>query len=494
MYPPQGGGGGITKLSELTIDANPNLAPSLADGGANEIREALDFMSTPNSVIQLIKQVHPTLQVLQAVDETTFYHIYKDGDKYKLFTAGTFNLLAAATTTNKIRLENSGSFPSMKFDNIYRDSILVAGFTSGEGYSDGALNAQQGWVSNGFSVEASAGAGNVTSPANTYAEKTITASSIIRVSTWSPSGYGWGCSRTIKLFSDATEIVRIKVNNHAGTFEYWNGTDWVVIGDEPSPRDNWWEIKIEILTDNKFSLAIKNISAGDIDYTPVGHKYGNVLTAEIASDSAVLSFFKYLKGTFSNGGSTHATPVQAEIYGNADSYATALNSTTKFTITPASPLIELYRTDVSVAAKSAGQTTWVMDDNATNGALPAKTGATHSTILAEEIGVASIISVEKSILGDFSDTVVLTEGTDYSVDYSTRTATKIILASGTGITTSSKLRIRWIADVMKIDAATNNTAFKVKLYLNRTSISEASPEIQPLTIGTAKYVEMLYGV
>ncbi|GAI70689.1 unnamed protein product [marine sediment metagenome] len=34
---------GITKLSELTIDANANLAPSLADGGVNELVDTLDY-------------------------------------------------------------------------------------------------------------------------------------------------------------------------------------------------------------------------------------------------------------------------------------------------------------------------------------------------------------------------------------------------------------------------------------------------------------------
>lgn len=40
---------GVTKLSELTIDANANLAPSLADGGVNEIVDALDLEALLNA-------------------------------------------------------------------------------------------------------------------------------------------------------------------------------------------------------------------------------------------------------------------------------------------------------------------------------------------------------------------------------------------------------------------------------------------------------------
>jgi len=214
---------------------------------------------------------------------------------------------------------------------------------------------------------------------------------------------------------------------------------------------------------------------------------GNILTNAISSDAAVLSFFKHLKTLVSNGDSTHATPVQAEIYGNADSYATALNST-KFTIAPADPRIILKRDALdTITASSASQTVWNMTVAGGMPALP-----NHGTILATLIGVASVLVVEKSVLGDFSDTVVLTENTDYVVDYSTRTATKIILTSGTGIVNAqSKIRISWIADVLKV-GATNNTALKLKLYLNRTSSAETSPNIQPIPLGSAKYAELQY--
>ena len=221
---------------------------------------------------------------------------------------------------------------------------------------------------------------------------------------------------------------------------------------------------------------------------------GNVLTDALAANADVLSFYSHLKGKFSNGDSTDTTPVSVEIFGDGDSYAAALNGTTKLKIDLTDPIIELYRIDDSVVAKSGAQTDWVLDDNSTNGAFPAKTTSTHETILAEEIGCASVVMVEKSVNGTFTDTLLLVEDDDYTIDDSTRTATKIILTTSAAsdiVNAQSKLRITWIVDVENIDG-TANTALKMKIYLNRTATTEASPEIQPIDLGTGKYAEMKY--
>jgi hypothetical protein len=229
----------------------------------------------------------------------------------------------------------------------------------------------------------------------------------------------------------------------------------------------------------------------NISITGAGLISGNILSNAISSDSAVLSFFKHLKTLVSNGASTHATPVQAEIYGNADSYASALN-TTKFTIDPNDPRINLKRDGLdTITAGSNNQTVWNMTVAGGMPALP-----DHGTILATQVGVAAVLAVEKSVNGNFTDTVVLAENTDYTVDYSTRTATKITLSASAAsgiVSGTSKIRLSWIADVMKIDGGTNNTALKVKMYLNRTTGAETSPSIQPIDLGTSKHIEMLYG-
>ena len=220
----------------------------------------------------------------------------------------------------------------------------------------------------------------------------------------------------------------------------------------------------------------------------------DITTDALAANADVLSFYSHLKGKFSNGDSTASDPVEVEIYGNGDSYASPLNGTTKLKIDPSDPIIELYRIDDSVAAKSDAQTDWVLDDNSTNGVFTAKTTSTHETILAEEIGCASVVMVEKSVNGDFTDAEILIEDDDYTVDYSTRTATKIILTTSAAsdiVNSQSKLRITWIVDVENIDG-TANTALKMKIYLNRTDTTEASPEIQPIDLGTSQYAEMKY--
>ncbi|MCK4473727.1 DUF4200 domain-containing protein [Candidatus Parcubacteria bacterium] len=243
---------------------------------------------------------------------------------------------------------------------------------------------------------------------------------------------------------------------------------------------------LEIIDTGSYS----NIEASGNNYVlTAAATSGNVLTDVISSDSKLLLYFKSLELTVINGvGNTHATPVQVEIYGNADSYATALNGTTKFTIDPSSSLIELKRKDITEVATGANQTDWTMT---AAGCFPSVAGDEYETILAQEIGVAAVLVVEKSVLGSFADTVVLEGGTDYTVDSSTRTATKITLSSSAAsdITTSSKLRVTWVADVMKIDNSNINTSLKLKIYLNRNGV-EATPEIQE--VATGKYVEMLY--
>ena len=284
--------------------------------------------------------------------------------------------------------------------------------------------------------------------------------------------------------------------DYGGSVSYRkNGGSWIAIFNYGAGVDAAWYTRtvtsVAVTAGDTIEWGITSVAGATIytkNYTVnQAQLTGNILLDAVASVSAVLSFFKHLKTLVSNGGSTHATPVQAEIYGNADSYATPLNST-KFTIAPADPRIILKRDALdTITASSASQTVWNMTVAGGMPALP-----NHGSILATQIGVAFVLVVEKSILGDFSDTVVLAENTDYVVDSSTRTAIKITLTSGTGIVNAqSKIRISWIADVLKV-GATNNTALKIKLYLNRTATSEASPSIQPLPLGTAKYAELQY--
>lgn len=440
-----------------------------------------------DNALQLIKQFHPTLQILEAIDGATQSYIHREDTFYLLVSylfdsydehndnsvngalwTITTEEFAHGTREHTVTEENSeymlvhtyldlpGTSPSGK---------SIAYVTSDESYARWHSKLKHYQSGGGYSRLYFLGNSThyVTLPTdNAYHDYVITIDAD---------------RNKVLFYKDDVLILEETETANSGQIRYYS---YCYVG-TPGPG-----------TETNDIYCDKTGKTGTT-YAEADALNGNLLTAELAADSAVLSFFKHLKGKFSNGDSSHATPVQAEIFGDADSYAAALNGTTKFTIAPSDPRIELLREDTSEVAKGAEQTTWVMDDNVTNGALPAKTGATHSTILAEEIGVASIIAVEKSVLGDFTDTVVLAEDDDYVVDYSTRTATEIILTDGTGITTSSKLRITWIADVMDIDAGTNNTALKIKLYLNRTSTDEASPEIQPLDIGTSKYAEMLYG-
>jgi len=461
-------GEGVRKLSELEIDtdlAMDGYNITLADG---KTVDGVDISQSEENLRQLIKQVHPTLQVLEAIDE--------------------------------------GNTSLGKVDSVYRMDCV-------DEHNDNSVNSAI-WE---FIEEGTYGSASIEELDNAYMRVKAT------------SDYDQPAKDSIAEIKFKVAKLEAKIRSRKFNTESWNRLE--VIGASTHyyniPTDDTYRVykvfkdggDVVITEDDTekvreadsaetFTIRYKahaynaNYSSQtdvraeiDVDYTKwEGALSGLALSKEISTDADVLSFFKHLRFKVSNGGSTHATPVQAEIYGNADSYASPLHST-KFTIDPNNPVIELFREDISEPAKSDAQTTWVMDDNTTDGALPAKAGDKHATILAEEIGVASIIAVEKSVIGDFTDTVVLAEGDDYVVDYSNRKATKIILSTGAAsdiVAGQSRLRITWIADIMNIDAATNNTVLKVKIYLNRLSPAEASPEIQPLEIGISKYVELQY--
>ncbi len=233
--------------------------------------------------------------------------------------------------------------------------------------------------------------------------------------------------------------------------------------------------------------ALINVEASGSNYVLSGvNTTGNLLTNTIAPEIISFSYFDSIQFKVSNGTSTDPAPVQAEIYGDADGYATALNGTTKFTIDPLNPIIKFKRTDTTKVAGSNNQTTWTLTSA---GDMETLSGSAHGTILAQEVGVGSITTIEKSTNGLFTDTVVLTEDVDYVIDSSNRKSTVITLTSGTGIVSSqSKLRITWVADVAKTENTVNNAILKVKFYLNRTSSGETSPSVQQLSIGTSKYV------
>jgi len=460
-------GGGVTKLSELEIDTDLAMGAhniTLDDG---KTVDGVDISQNKENLRQLIKQVHPTLQVLEVNDEVTSKGIEKIYHEYMLD--------CPSLTSYDEHNDNS-------IDTELWDLKKTGSYNS---YSE----------ANSEYLEVHANGSGVSG----YAQVTSRAEAVtLEFRAKATGSYG---ATQIKIIGDSEHVWSdIPRDDTYRTYTVEKSGGNVVLKEDGVEKlnepDTATRFKIRYYTSSNQPGETNTLY---IDYTRgTDWKFvnGSALTGTISSNSAVLSFFKHLKIKVSNGGSTHTTPIQAEIYGDGDSYASPLNATTKFTIDSDNPCIELYREDVSEAAKSDAQTTWIMDDNATNGALPAKAGDKHATILAEEIGVASIIAVEKSVLGDFSDTVVLVEGDDYIVDYSNRKATKIILSDSAAsdiVAGQSKLRITWIADVMNIDAATNNSSLKCKLYLNRNSTSEASPTIEPLDIGAGKYVELLYG-
>ncbi len=486
------GGIGINKANPAeALDIIGNIALSGTVDGQ-------DVSQAVQNLQNMIKQVHPTLQVLAAMDEATYSNIEKSGTDYKLLSGSDLSEWVETDPNSRLTISpNKVDFNQLQDidpnTNIYIAKTYAGDFNlnfeyfcseygnegnPGIGFmvaTDGTIRytlagaTRMGFVpfnsTTAYLKKYTGATETHTTTAITIALSTVYYCTLSRVGTTVTLSVYTDSARTVHATGSPVSFTETTTTSYSGVGAAWNsgsGGNFGAVG------------------------YYQNI-------TPLGTAAtaGNLSSAAISSDSAVLSFFKHLKNNISNGSSTHATPVQAEIYGNADSYAAALH-TTKFTITPADPRIILKRDAIdTITASSANQTVWNMT---VAGGLPAVSGANHGTILATQIGVAAILVVEKSILGDFTDAVVLVEGTDYVVDYSTRTATKITLTSGAGIVNAqSKLRLTWIADVMKIDGATNNTALKCKLYLNRTAVGEATPSIQLIELGSGKYVELLYG-
>ena len=421
----------------------------------------------------MIDQAYPALQVLAAMDEAT--------------------LVLLESVSNNYILYNSGAL----YDNHNDNSIDGAKWTIVTQDASGGVSTIEETASSYLRLYTYSSVNGTYSIAHIRSNAALTFPVFVYVtSSYNSVGTAQNTVNQLRLtgstsgsisvaFSSYVDLTSFKItDNSGGSYTVKNLNTGTTVTDNLVGA-----IRIEYYSSSMWSSAGAGSCSAEIkvDVTGYASLTGNINSAAISSDAAVLAFFKHLKTLVSNGASTHATPVQAEIYGNADSYATPLNST-KFTIAPADPRIILKRDALdTITASSASQTVWNMT---VAGGLPALPN--HGSILATLIGVASVLVVEKSILGNWTDTVVLAENTDYVVDYSTRTATKIILTSGTGIVNAqSKIRISWIADVLKV-GATNNTALKIKLYLNRTATSEASPSIQPLPLGTAKYAELQY--
>jgi hypothetical protein len=214
--------------------------------------------------------------------------------------------------------------------------------------------------------------------------------------------------------------------------------------------------EIQVLTDIDDTSLISVVKSGSNYILGASTITGSILSTAISPNTAILSFYKQFRVSVSNGTSSSTYPIQAEIYSNVGNYLVPLNGTTKFTIPPANPIIALKRDALDIiTASSNTQTTWIMNVAGGMAALP-----DHGSILAQEVGVASILAIELSLDGTFNvnTTTVLSEGLgkDYTVDYSIRTATKIILASGIGIVNgTSKIRLTWIADIINVNNVAN---------------------------------------
>jgi len=443
--------------------------------------------SASPELVQLIKQVHPKIQVLAAMDEATYTQIEKSGNNYVLPASLDFStwdevdpnssitvtptLITASSLARNALANVSTSFDGsadFEFKFIYQNIAFSPNnnFAAGCGVGDAVTDYYKGagvtslvlWP-NGLTVIYFS---KFAATTETRAVGSITISgSTNYYCTLSRSG----TTVTLSMFTDA------------GRTTHATGSP---LSMEEVATTNY--VKKVLMWTSNDGAFVDSSEVGSDQYNT-----GNIKSNAVSTNSAILSFFELLKQNVIIGTSSHATPVQAEIYGDADAYAAPLHST-KFTIDPADPIIHLYRDSLdTITASSNTQTVWNMT---VAGGLPALPN--HGSILATQIGVASVIMIEKSILGDFSDTEILTEETDYIVDYSTNTSTKITLVSGTGIVNAqSKIRISWIADVMDI-AGTANTALKTRIYLNRTNTGETSPLIQPIDIGTLQYVEFQY--
>ena len=463
--------------------------------GAQDIAALASIPASASpELVQLIKQIHPTIQVLGAMDEATYVGIEKSGNNYQIFSAEESQDFTTFTeidpgikitiTATKVDVASESSNASR----VYKSITSMNDFTINmEIY---CTQASESWYNAGFTGLADA--------ITQYSDAGFDGVGFLRISDNNIN------LRVAKVVNGALTLgtaISIGVNTLRYITLARKGTTLTLSVFSDSGRTTHITGSPQTLTVVNDNYNIFHVLNTDVTSNNVASYYiqnavnkslllADIVSAAISSDTAVLSFFKHLKLLVSDGTSSHATPVQAEIYGSADSYAAALNATTKFTIDTTDPRIILKRDALdTITASSTSQTVWNMTVAGGMPALP-----DHGTILATEIGVASVLIVEKSVLGDWTDTVVLTEETDYTIDYSTRTATKITLASGTGIVDAqTKLRFSWITDVMDIDAGTNNTALKMKIYLNRTDPGETSPSIQPIALGTSKYNELQYG-
>ena len=439
------------------IDMSGQKITNMAEGAATGEAVAYEQIA---SLLSGIKALHPDIQILAAMDELTYSGIAKSGNNYVI--SGYTEVNPTPTGTNA---SNVFTY-AMKFVAGATASILSVGLN---------ISAAVG----GTKVRVGVYSDNAGMPVTLLGSSVQ--NTISNVNGWldfslqSPVAVTSGTTYWVAFDSDTLNSPTNRYKSVASGDTRYQATGMGTPWSDAGP----------LTTGNDMRYG---------DNTGIA---GNILSMETASDAAILAYFKLLGVNVSNGTSSHATPVQAEIYANhtPDVYTTPLDST-KFTIAPTDPTIQLIRQVVDashdyatyITASSGSQTAWNMTVAGGMPALPA-----HDTILATQVGVASILLVEKSILGTFADTVILTEGVDYMVDYSARTATRVNLTSGTGIVNAqSKLRISWVADIVKMES-TNNTALKLKVYLNRTNTGETSPSIQPLSIGTAKYLEMQYG-
>lgn len=477
----------------------PHITSGVQDAAAKLIENAdvasnAAIISTKLSgVKELINQSHPTLQVLGTMDEATYVGIEKSGNNYQIFSAEesqdftTFTEIDPGTKITITATKVDVASESSNVSRVYKSITSMNDFTINmEIY---CTQASESWYNAGFTGLADA--------ITQYSDAGFDGVGFLRIS---DNNINLKVAKVVNGALTLGTAISIGVNTLRYITLSRKGTTLTLSVFSDSGRTTHITGSPKTLTVVNDNYNIFHVLNTDVTSNNVASYYiqnavnkslllADIVSAAISSDAAVLSFFKHLKANVSNGTSSHATPVQAEIYGDADSYAAPLNATTKFTIDPTDPRIILKRDALdTITASSGSQTVWNMTVAGGMAALP-----NHGSILAQEIGVASVLVVEKSILGNFSDTVVLTEETDYIVDYSTRTATKITLTSGTGIVNAqSKLRLSWIADVMKV-GATHNTALKLKIHLNRTNVTETSPDIEPISLGTAKYAELLYG-
>jgi hypothetical protein len=465
------------QLSALIIDADLAMGAHGITLGAAQTVDGIDVSLQKTNMDNLIRQMHPNVSVLAEMDEALNLALISGA--YLLISSTLYDdHLDESIDAGKWTTGNSGGTPTFSEadDTGMRNSLYVVA----EMPSSGSAN----------------------SYIKSNAALNFPLAILIKTCAFSTTFGSSSATFTVHLVGSTSGSISVNVTSDQVVYIAFNGGNSYTITNLNTEATDTGDIVgtpiVQYYVYFTWGVAGSGTKSAtayiSVETTGASKATGNIITDAIAANAAIISFFSHIKGKFSNGDSTHALPVGVEIYGNGDSYAAALNATTKFKIDVADPIIEMYRIDDSVVAKSGAQEDWVLDDNATNGAFASKTTSTHETILAEEIGCASVVMVEKSVNGLFTDTEILVEDDDYTVDYSTRTATKIILTSSEAadiVISQSKLRITWIADVEDIEG-TANTALKMKIYLNRTTTGEASPEIQKIGIGTDKYADMQY--